>query len=102
MTSSATAIGTSSTAENFTFIAQAIATAAPSAAGHENRRPSRHSEYTNASVTSDMATSFFTSGACARKFGSRQKSVVATTAAIGPASCHAQTLIKTASAAPTR
>ena len=96
-----TTIGPNSKPENLTFSAapQAIATATRRRiVAH---RPSIHSDAISHSMSSASGTSFFTSAEWARKFGSRQKSVVAAMAGIAPANFQVHHASKSPSAAPT-
>ena len=57
------------TAESFTLIAMAQATESASALSQVILRPARHVAIIVSNIASAIGTSFFTSDACARKFG---------------------------------
>jgi hypothetical protein len=65
-------IGPSSSAENFVVSAAAQSSAIAETFPIVSRRPARQTAQINAAVMSVSGTSFFTSGPCARKLGSRQ------------------------------
>ena len=65
-------IGPNSSAENFVVNAAAQSRPIASALRIVSRRPARQTAQNNAVVISMSGTSFFTSGPCARMFGSRQ------------------------------
>ena len=76
--------GSSSRHENFTPNASPQTTARVIISPACRRCPSRHVRSAAATKTSAVATSFFTSAACARKFGLSTYSAVAISAARGP------------------
>src|SRR4051794_33621868 len=85
--------GTRSTPDNFTFNPAATDTATPSARGQVRASPARQVAYAISNMIAAIEMSSLTSGAWARKFGSKQNNAVAISAAPEPANRQAHNAI---------